>query len=110
MEDVSVNSLRAANDIDRSSLQPAIEVLTWGARRIEPPFSENDHVQKKEGNVMLNVVEPGKFVLTLQSIPPFVVESVFALTLAVLLAVPLILHIQYFLVCISLEYGAFDGV
>ncbi|XP_053976858.1 uncharacterized protein LOC128875360 [Hylaeus volcanicus] len=43
---------------------------------------------------MLNVVEPWKFVLTLQSIPPFVLESVFALTLAVLLAVPLILQVQ----------------
>ncbi|XP_076386444.1 uncharacterized protein LOC143264229 [Megachile rotundata] len=43
---------------------------------------------------MLNVVVPGKLVLTLQSIPPFVVESILALALAVLLAVPLILHIQ----------------
>ncbi|XP_034176715.2 uncharacterized protein LOC117602599 [Osmia lignaria lignaria] len=46
---------------------------------------------------MLNVVAPGKLVLTLQSIPPFVVESVFALALAVLLATPLILHLQHFL-------------
>ncbi|KOX76257.1 hypothetical protein WN51_11586 [Melipona quadrifasciata] len=44
---------------------------------------------------MLNVVAPGKLVLTLQSIPPFVVESIFALTLAVLLAVPLILRVQH---------------
>ncbi|CAD1477121.1 unnamed protein product [Heterotrigona itama] len=44
---------------------------------------------------MLYVVAPGKLVLTLQSIPPFVVESIFALTLAVLLAVPLILRVQH---------------
>ncbi|CAL7944767.1 unnamed protein product [Xylocopa violacea] len=43
---------------------------------------------------MLNVVAPGKLVLTLQSIPPFVVESIFALTLAVLLALPLLLRAQ----------------
>lgn len=47
---------------------------------------------------MLNVVAPGKLVLTLQSIPPFVVETIFALTLTVLLAVPLILRVQHSLV------------
>ncbi|XP_076276936.1 uncharacterized protein LOC143207392 [Lasioglossum baleicum] len=46
---------------------------------------------------MLSVVESGKLVLTFQSIPPFVVESIFALTLAVLLAAPLILQVQHFL-------------
>ncbi|XP_033341878.2 uncharacterized protein LOC117229485 [Megalopta genalis] len=46
---------------------------------------------------MLSVLEPGKLVLTFQSIPPFVVESIFALTLALLLAAPLILQVQHFL-------------
>ncbi|XP_078048300.1 uncharacterized protein LOC144475851 [Augochlora pura] len=46
---------------------------------------------------MLSVLEPGKLVLTFQSIPPFVVESIFALTFALLLAAPLILQVQQFL-------------
>ncbi|KAK0181747.1 hypothetical protein PV327_004003 [Microctonus hyperodae] len=43
---------------------------------------------------MLNVAAPGKFVLTLQSIPPFFIESILAFALAVLLAVPLIARLQ----------------
>lgn len=56
----------------------------------------------KKKPVMLNVVAPGKLILTLQSIPPFVVESIFALTLVILLAVPLILRFQHTLVRVSL--------
>ncbi|KAK0093681.1 hypothetical protein PV326_012930 [Microctonus aethiopoides] len=43
---------------------------------------------------MLNVAAPGKFVLTLQSIPPFLIECILAFALAVLLAVPLIARLQ----------------
>ncbi|KAK2588213.1 hypothetical protein KPH14_004249 [Odynerus spinipes] len=46
---------------------------------------------------MLSVVNSGKFILTLQSTPPFVIESIFALALAVLLVVPLITHLQFYL-------------
>ncbi|EZA47231.1 hypothetical protein X777_16493 [Ooceraea biroi] len=40
----------------------------------------------------------GEFILTLQSSPPFVVESAFALALAVLLAAPLIASVYFLLV------------
>lgn len=40
----------------------------------------------------------GEFILTLQSSPPFVVESAFALALAVLLAAPLIASVHFLLV------------
>jgi len=40
----------------------------------------------------------GEFTLTLQSSPPFVVESAFALALAVLLAAPLIANVHFLLV------------
>lgn len=46
---------------------------------------------------MFNVLS-GEFTLTLQSSPPFVVESAFALALAVLLAAPLIASVHFFLV------------
>ena len=96
MESVFEDSVRAANDIDRSSFH-LIEILTWGTRLEEAQLPEIEQAPKK-GTVMLNVVAPGKLVLTLQSIPPFVVETIFALTLTVLLAVPLILRVQHSLV------------
>ncbi|XP_012281773.1 mucin-5AC [Orussus abietinus] len=46
---------------------------------------------------MLNIEAPAKLVLTLQSVPPFAVESFLALGLAVLLAVPLVGHVQFLL-------------
>lgn len=47
---------------------------------------------------MLNIEAPAQLILTLQSVPPFIVESIFALALTVLLAVPLIAQIQIFFV------------
>lgn len=47
---------------------------------------------------MLDVLAPGKLVLTLQSTPPFVVESALALALTILLAAPLIVRVYFLLV------------
>ncbi|KAM0734280.1 hypothetical protein ACS0PU_011751 [Formica fusca] len=47
---------------------------------------------------MLNVLAPGKLVLTLQSTPPFIVESALALALTILLAAPLIVRVYILLV------------
>ncbi|XP_033230812.1 uncharacterized protein LOC117181901 [Belonocnema kinseyi] len=44
---------------------------------------------------MLNIEVPAQFVLTLQSVPPFVFESLFALALVLLLSVPLFNHIFF---------------
>lgn len=85
------------------SIEPASgdRDLTWGTWVVDARPPEIIQAPKKKP-VMLNVVAPGKLILTLQSIPPFVVESIFALTLVILLAVPLILRFQHTLVRVSL--------
>lgn len=84
------------------SIEPASgdRVLTWGTWLVDARPPEIIQAPRKKP-VMLNVVAPGKLILTLQSIPPFVVESIFALTLVILLAVPLILRFQHTLVRVS---------
>ncbi|XP_043503453.1 probable protein phosphatase DDB_G0282105 [Polistes fuscatus] len=44
---------------------------------------------------MLKIVDSTKFILTLQSSPPFLVENIFVLALVILLAVPLIVNLQF---------------
>ncbi|XP_047347045.1 uncharacterized protein LOC124948044 [Vespa velutina] len=46
---------------------------------------------------MLSVVDSTKFILTLQSSPPFIVESIFVLAFVILLAVPLFANLIFYL-------------
>ncbi|XP_072752805.1 uncharacterized protein [Anoplolepis gracilipes] len=67
------------------------------ARTTKENELQYDDVLEKQAIGMLNVLAPGKLVLTLQSTPPFVVESALALALTILLAAPLIVRVYFLL-------------
>ncbi|KAF7996237.1 hypothetical protein HCN44_001869 [Aphidius gifuensis] len=46
---------------------------------------------------MLSIIAPSKFVLTLQSIPPYIFENILVLVFVIILSYPLILRIKKFL-------------
>ncbi|XP_057330392.1 uncharacterized protein LOC130670837 [Microplitis mediator] len=56
---------------------------------------------------MLNSV-PKQIVLTLQSSPPFLLEIILAITIALLLSIPLITRLQYFLGYVEEPLASFD--
>ncbi|XP_063982738.1 uncharacterized protein LOC135165404 [Diachasmimorpha longicaudata] len=76
-----------------------IRFRQWCYHEGQKTNSSLDTINDKEPTLtgMLSISAPSKFVLTLQSVPPFFLESVLAFVLVILLAIPLIARLQMLL-------------